>query len=216
MKITRVVVLIMGILSFSSVFGGTPEQQFWRWFSMNEAMLFDFEADREAIFDRLSEQLHKVHPDLTFEFGPVQDGKREFVISAGGIVAAFPAVETLYAEVPTLSRWTFIKFRPRRAPLNTISYGGLNVRGQDVHYGMFRDGEKVGIILFFDGYNDGQRDVFANIGYLFLDEALGEYDVETRVGFIEFHGRDSKYFENARPLGELAESFDAYFEGRGE
>lgn len=76
---------------------------------------------------------------------------------------------------------------------------------------MFKDQDKVGLIILLDGYNDGEKDIYANIGYLFLDEALGEYDIEMKVGFIEFHSRESEYFEGARPLSELADHFDEYF-----
>ena len=41
-----------------------------------------------------------------------------------------------------------------------------------------------------------------------LDEALGEYDVETRVGFIEVQGQNSKYFPGSLPLDELGSRFD--------
>lgn len=207
----------MGILSFTNAFGGPPEQQFWRWFEKNEKMLFELEKDRERIFDELTKQMEKVHPDLTFEFSPVKDnGKREFVISAGGVKKAFPAVEALFGSAPTLARWQYIKYRPRRSPLNDLEYGGKSIKADNVHYGMYKDGEKVGIVLFFDGYNEKEKSIFGNIGYLFLDEALGEYDIETKIGFIEFHGRDSKLYENARPLKELADSFDAYFRNKGK
>ena len=45
----------------------TPEQRFWHWFSKHEAKLFDFERDQEKIFNRVSTEMQKVHPDLTFE-----------------------------------------------------------------------------------------------------------------------------------------------------
>jgi 1,4-alpha-glucan branching enzyme len=60
------------------------QQEFWDWFTQHEPELLDFEADRETVFDRLATELHKVHPDLTFEFGPPEE-KREFVVSADGI-----------------------------------------------------------------------------------------------------------------------------------
>jgi hypothetical protein len=217
MNMGRGLILIMSLFTFSSAFGGPPEQQFWKWFEKNEKMLFDFEKDRENVFDILSKQIEKVHPDLTFEFSPVkEDGKREFVISAGGVKKAFPAVEALFDSAPNLARWQFIKYRQRRQPLNDLEYGGKSVKAQDVRYAMYKDGEKVGIVLFFDGYNDSEKNVFGNIGYLFLDEALGELDIETKVGFIEFHGRDSRQYENSRPLEELAENFDAYLLGKGK
>lgn len=156
--------------------------------------------------------MEKVNPDLTFEFSPVkQNGKREFVISAGGIKQAFPSVESLHAAAPSLKRWEFIKYRPRRNPIHDLNYADKSVAAKDVHYKMYKDAEKVGIVLFLDGYDEQQREIYGNIGYLFLDEALGEYDVETKVGFIEFRSRESELFQGAHPLSELAESFDEYF-----
>src|SRR5260370_5887295 len=69
----------------------TSQQEFWKWFSEHEGELFDFEADQERTFDRLASQLKKIDSNLTFEFGPKRDAKREFVISAGGIKRAFSA-----------------------------------------------------------------------------------------------------------------------------
>jgi hypothetical protein len=156
--------------------------------------------------------LHSVQSDLTFEFSPVrEDGRREFVISAGGIKAAFPSVEALYAAAPKLPKWTIVKFRPRRSPINDLEFGGRKVKSGDVHYVLFKDEDpkKVGIMVFLDGYTEEEKgSVWGQIGYLFLDEALGEYDVETRVGAIVFFNRQSKYFGQARPLAELPAHFD--------
>lgn len=90
----------------------TKEQRFWSWFARNTDRLFQFEADQEAIFDDLGAALEKVHPGLTFEFGPVREGKREFIVSADGIRELFPAVRALVAAAPVLSRWAIIPFRP--------------------------------------------------------------------------------------------------------
>ena len=68
--------------------------------------------------------------------------------------------------------------------------------------------QKIGILLFLPGRTEDRRDVFGQVGYLFLDEALGEYDVETNVGFIEVLGHDSKYFDGDFPIQELAADFD--------
>lgn len=190
----------------------TNESQFWDWFERNQDDLYEFERDREAIFDRLTTSLGKVHPDLTFEFSPIRDGgQREFVISAGGIKDAFPAVEALHAASPKLSRWTFLKFRQRRFPINDLEFAGKKIRSEDVHYAIFKDEnpEKVGIMIFLDGYRDEDKgSLWGQMGYLFLDEAIGEYDVEMHVGAIVFFDRDSKYFEHARPLAELPGHFD--------
>ena len=185
---------------------------FWQWFEKNQDRIFSFESNTKEIFDELAAEIHRIHPDLAFEFGPVlKEGRREFVISAGGIKAAFPAVESLYNEAPALSRWIWVKYRPRRASLCDIELGGKCVRVDDVRYMMARDAGKVGLILFFDGYSDKERSTFGQIGYLLLDEALGEFAVETQVGFISFQSRDSKYFLKSRPLKELQSQWDEYW-----
>jgi hypothetical protein len=209
--------LLMGFFSLPSFASDTKEDAFWRWFQKNEGRLYAFEKDRERTFDDLTGALKRVHPNLTFEFGPVRpDGRREFVISAGGLKGAFPAVEALHAAAPTMEKWIVVKFRSRRIPLNDLEFSGRKIRVKDVHYLLFRDQSpgKIGVVIFFDGYREAEKSVFGQMGYLFLDEALGEYDVEMKLGAIEFQARDSKYFERAHPLTELPKDFDAYFENQ--
>jgi hypothetical protein len=208
-------VLAMGLSLFgSSATAGGAEERFWKWFRANEPRIFEFEKNQEATFDALQTELQRINPDLTFEFGPVKDGVREFVISAGGIKSAFPAVEATYAKAPSLSRWVWVKFRPRRWPLSDLQYGDKKVRAADVRYVLAKDGDKAGVVLFFDGYSEKEKDAYGQMGYLFLDEALGEYAVEAQVGFIEFHSTDSKYFPQSSPLPELPQHFDEYFRSR--
>lgn len=204
--------LPFGLLAGLGLYGGkqtTSEQQFWIWFQNNQDALFDFEKDQEKIFDRLGAELHKVHPSLTFEFGPKVDGCREFVISADGIKNAFPKVESLYAAAPALPHWKFIKFRPRRTP-NNISYGGVYVKHETVTVRTTRSGQKADIILFIPGYNEHERNAYLAIAFLLLDEALGEYDVETRVGKIQVKP-SSPSAGQTHPLEELPKIVDAMF-----
>ncbi len=207
---------MVSILSFFDAFsGGSKEARFWKWFVKNQEMLFHFERDQETIFDKLSAKMDKVHPDLTFEFSSVRENrKREFVISAGGIRAAFPAVKSLFIQAPMLERWEFVKFRQRCYPLMEVNFGGKAVNPEDVHFNMYKDDDKVGIILFFDGYNEVEEDTYASIGFLLLDEALGEYDIATKVGFAEFHSRESEHFEGASLLSELPGIFDHYWKNK--
>lgn len=209
--------ILMGLFNLPLFGSDTKEVVFWRWFQTNQERLYAFDRDRERIFNDLSGAIKKVNPDLVYEFGPVRsDGRREFVVSAGGIRSAFPAVESLVSAAPKLDHWAFIPFRQRRSPLNDLSYSGRTVRAQDVNYMLFRDEDpkKVGVMLFFDDYSDREKAVFGQVGFLFLDQALGEYDVETRLGAVLFQGRDSKYVGRSQPLTGLSSAFDAYFKNR--
>jgi hypothetical protein len=192
-------------------------QAFWRWFEKHQDVLHSFDGGdarvRDRIFKKLSKQLRKVNPDLTFEFSPVfEDGTREFVISAGGIREAFPAVEGLYSASPDLPGWRFIKFRPRRTPIFTVQVGGLTLDPETVHFALFRDGIKLGIMLFHSGYRPELKTEYDHACYLLLDEALGEYVVETAVGFIEIHHSDHEFFDGAQTLPDLPTTFDEAFE----
>lgn len=202
-------ILIASILSFLSLTASAaPEEKFWKWFQENEATVFDFEKDQEKIFDRLAAEMQKVNPSLTFEFGPKVNNKREFIISADGIKDAFPKVESLYSAAPTnLTRWLIIKYRPRREPFD-IEYSGVSVKAESVKAALERNGNKIGITLIIPSFVEEKSKVYTGIAYLILDQALGEYDVETKVGYIEVKpSAPSK--AKVYSLHELPEAFDS-------
>ena len=188
----------------------TPEQEFWKWFQKNETSLFAFEKNQAAVFDSLGTQMNKIHKSLTFEFGPVENGKREFVISADGIKDAFPAVDKLYASAPKLDRWTFIKFRPRRSPMD-LEYGGVKVKAAETFCTIEPDRGKAGITVFIQGYQADQHKAYAGVAFLMLDQALGEYDVETKVGFVEVKPFSAHSDFEKKPIREAAKVFDDFW-----
>lgn len=163
----------------------SAEAAFWEWFLQNDEAIWNFESAREVVFADLLKELHGVHPDLTFEIGPEQNGVREFVVSAGGLKSAFPAVERLVAEAPPLGRWKLIKFRPRRSEIGTIEIGDIIIDPKAVMFTIEPDGTKFGITLFLGKLHDFDKDIHTQIGFLVLDETLGEYDVETQVATLQ-------------------------------
>ncbi|WP_406660698.1 hypothetical protein V7O66_12775 [Methanolobus sp. ZRKC3] len=79
----------------------SKEQKFWSWFLKNEERLLNFEQDQDVIFREMHSQLQQVDQDLVFEFGSTLDnGGREFVLSAGGIESTFLVVEALHSAAP--------------------------------------------------------------------------------------------------------------------
>jgi hypothetical protein len=184
---------------------------FWQWFIENEDIIYEFEDNIEIIFDAIAVEMVKVDESVTFEISSKDEsGKRQFVVTAGGLRSSFPAVEALIDSAPALNRWTFVKYRQRAANLSIVEFDGMKVDPADVHCVIVKDQSpsKVGVLLFFDGYIEKQRELFGNIGYLILDQALGEYVVETRVGIIEMFDRSSEYYLSARPVKELGSYFD--------
>ncbi|HSH02885.1 MAG TPA: hypothetical protein VLL52_10235 [Anaerolineae bacterium] len=191
----------------------TPEETFWQWFLNNEERIFNYQEDQDAVLDELSHAIQQVHSNLTFALSAqLINGMREFIVSANGIQTAFPHVEKLVDAAPLLGRWQWIKFRPRHREILNIRIDDHHmVRADDVHYLMFATDDKVGIFLFFDNYTPEQHELYAQLGFLFLDQALGEYDIETKVGPIELYSRDSDLFAKSAPLRDLPAHFDAYW-----
>jgi len=187
-----------------------PEEQFWGWFLSHERELFQFdpcgEDAREKLFDDMAGELHKVHRALAFEFGPPET-KREFVISAAGIRSAFPAVARLAAAAPSLERWQIVAFRPRRSPVMSIEINGKLISPTDVQFTLLDNGKMAGLHLFIPGYQEEDLD-FKQIGYLLLDETLGEYDVEMRLGLIKMLPPDARTDGDRHSLPELPVLFD--------
>jgi hypothetical protein len=182
------------------------QSRFWLWFIQHQAELLTFEENQEAVFDQLAFQLQQVDPDLTFEFGP-PGSRREFVISAGGIKRAFPAVVALANAAPDLAGWKITAFRPRRTPLNVVEFGGKQVNPVDVQFSLLNNGTIAGIYLFLPGWSDNDT-TLGQIGYLLLDDALGEYDVESRVGLIKMMSPDADTSTERHVLTELPRLFD--------
>jgi hypothetical protein len=192
-----------------------PVDEFWQWFVEHEDDLLHWERDRERIFDELHDELKKVHPNLSFEFGPPQ-AEREFIISAGGLQEAFPAVVALTQNAPLLPDWQIIAFRPRRETGGVIDMDGVRIDSKEMRFTLLNNGRTAGIYLFIPGYREDSA-TYKMIGYLFLDEALGEFDVETKLALIEMLPPEEVRSGARYPFTKLAVMFDdlvARLEGR--
>lgn len=209
MKILALTSITLIVLLSISCTGMRKEEAFWKWFRENEARLFDFEQEREKIFDELTRELKKVNPDLVFEFGPKNE-KRDFTVSADGIKESFPAVIALVDKAPPLERWNILKFRQRGKPVVNIRIDGEELSTDQYKFTIEPDGQKTGITLYIDGYEQARHNLFAKVGFLFLDNCLGEYDMETKVGFVEFKPAAEPSSLPKQPLSELPETFDKF------
>jgi len=191
------------------------QEEFWTWFQEHEAKIWNIDKDQEKMLRMVSDAIHNVDPALAFEIGRVDEkGKRVFVISANGISTNIPKVESLFLTAPEMTRWRVAKYRPRLSSLGQISMFGKIIAAEDIRFQVFNDGDRIGILLMFDDYSEANRNQFTRIGFIFLDRTLGEYDVMTRVGFVDFAGKESNFYPDATRLPELPKSFDAYFKPR--
>jgi hypothetical protein len=189
----------------------SKEERFWSWFIENQDRLFSFEDDQDNIFHAIHNNLARIHPNLVFEISRVVDGKREFVISADGIKAAFPFVESTFSKAPSLNKWTIVKFRPRIGTRLNIEFDdGFKLAPDDLKFALARHEDKIGIGIFVREYDPVERDKFLRAVFVLLDAALGEYDMETKVGALELHSWSdlAEIGIEGQPFDELPDSFD--------
>lgn len=185
------------------------EEVFWEWFSKNQEVYYlnaENPEVQERIFNDLTEQLKKVHEDLVFEFGPLNNSKiREFTISADGIETAFPYVSKLVEKAPKLEKWKFYAFRqPLKDDKITLDFGSFKISYDDIYFQHSKENGKISIQLNIRNFNNDNPQI-KNAVYILLDALIGEYNTTKKIGWIDWVKLDENNIENLYPLVSLRE-----------
>ena len=194
---------------FEKLFKTDAKKEFWKWFTKNQETLYHFESNQEELFDQLSHRLKDISKDLVFEFSPVRkNNTREFTISADGIKASFPDVIALIEKAPDLPNWEFYAFR-QRIPGDAIEIkmGDLKLGYSDIFFRYGEDEDKIGLELNIRNY-DADNKAIKTATFILLDGLVGEYDMETRISWIEFTTLDEENVDNLYPLTYLRDLVD--------
>lgn len=164
----------------------TPEQ-FWAWLVENKSRVEQVGAGDEAMIGEIGKQLARANPDFQWECG-IREGSFEFVISAGGIKAVFPAVRDFVARAPKIEGWNLFAFRQRDDSATNIQMGGREIALSDIKFRVLgEDGDGIlDIAVFLVGYSPRTAELLGSVAFIFLDKQLGEVDVATRIGEIQF------------------------------
>ena len=179
-----------------SIFGDsqTPEEKFWNWFDTNrERVQSSLYISKDKINDALIEEIGKkvkgYNKAISWEMGQAQDGVWELILGCDGIKEGIPQVEKLVNSAPKLPNWRILKYRQPRPIENTnrIAYEGLSINPDEIMVYFEKNDEtsKFDIAVFFKHYSETDKR-YMSCGFLYLDEILGEYNVMTKVGSIEF------------------------------
>lgn len=214
----------MGI--FGKLFGGSDkgslEEQFWHWFRINSTrmnIVLEAAMDKtfsdpnskdvilmKKLFSELQTQFNKIDKNLTFEFGPVKEGKREFIVSADGIKATFPAVQKLVSAAPDLPDWKIIAFRPGGRLDSSIETPNGTLSPDDIWFAARLEAPKLALDVYVRGMTDENQKQMSLPAFLILDGVVGEYDVEMKIGSIDFNSIPTDPAAHGlKPLRELPE-----------
>jgi len=187
------------------------EEKFWNWFSDNEGRFYELTQESENLENEINEisaKLKKVNSDLAFEL-LLEGVKKRFFISAGGIKDVFPVVEKMYEKAPELTKWDVVKFKQRKENFGELKIFGNSYNEDSIFFSLFNDDDKTGIYLYFDDFKEALYPVFGQIGFVILDSLLGEYDVATNVGEIDFKSKN-EMSDDAKSVKSLASDFDNF------
>ena len=183
---------------------------FWAWFVTNSDELAKVKSGTEPICKTLSVELSKVEKGLTWEFGPTVNGVREFTVSADGAKALFPRVKIVAESAPVLPTWKILAFRQRK-PIDGMSLklDSAKLESSRILFRAVKEGEKVALSVYIEGMNGKNEKQVMMQGFILLDYSLGEFDVETRIGAIEFLPLSEKIDrKDLLPLPKLAAEVD--------
>ncbi|MDC7783276.1 hypothetical protein [Priestia megaterium] len=185
------------------------EKEFWSWFEKNSEDYFRLDENNyDLLFNKLGLQLSKYHKDLTFEFSvEMNQGKREFIISADGMVSAFPAVIKLVEEAPSFEKFTIVSFRQRQNSEQEIHFDDVVLDTKDVFF-TYREDKQLNcldIVIYIKGYTE-ENDQFIGAAFIMLDSLIGEYDVGVKLGEITFEPYQEK--QGAQPILHLVSLVD--------
>ena len=188
------------------------DERFWSWFSRNEGRLREIDGPEAPVLEELQREIKRVDSGLTFQFGPTAEGGHDFVVSADGIRERFAAVERLVAAAPEIPGWKIIAFRPRIGVDFTVQFNGLELGPADLWFVAEPEDRQVGLTLCIRGLppDEEGRAPYQNAAYIMLDSILGEYDVTTKIQWIEWQPLPPDPGAlGLRPLAELPEVVDS-------
>lgn len=183
--------------------------EFWSWFEKNREAYFELDENSyEILFNKLGVQLSKYHKEVTFEFGvELKEGKREFIISADGMLPAFPAVQQLVEAAPSLDQFEIVAFRQRESSEQEVCFEDVILETKDVFFTSEHNSELncLDIVMYIKGYRE-EDDNFIGAAFIMLDSLIGEFDVGTKLGDIQFEAYEGQ--NDVRPILELVTLVD--------
>ncbi len=178
---------------------------FWDWFEANEADYFHLklnDPNQEHLFDQMLRELRKLDEHLAFELSmPLEDGRRELVLTAQGMKASFPLVFEMQKQAPALDHWMVVPLKPRLGQDLMLNIGDVEFGFDDMFFRWAKDGDFIALQVHLRGaFPENLR---IQLGFLMLDVLLGEYDVATRIGHLEFVQLEEKEVENLSTIRDL-------------
>jgi hypothetical protein len=171
----------------------SPEQQFWDWFIANKKKIENFidsEHNDYSMYNLLTKKMRAYHDEIVPELTKTKDDKYVLIITPDGIKAGIEPTKALAAAKPHIDNWIVEKFRQPCDEI-TLEFKGVTYPSSDIEVVAEFDSKKevANIEMFIRNMNKDPIN-YKNLAFLYLDHILGEFNVLTKIGYIEFHNLD--------------------------
>lgn len=198
---------------FSKHFSKKRHVSFWQWMQEHEADMYALlSRNPEEAVRTISRWYLKDYKECSFEISPVKEnGKMQLMISANGERSKFPLIQKIVEAAPVLQKFDVVAFRQRKVPddIRTVelALSGVMIKAEDVYFHSRKENQMLHITVHIEHF-DGSKEYKIG-GFILLDALLGEYDVETYLGNIEFRPLEQKDMFNLDPIWKLPQMVDA-------
>ncbi len=181
----------------------TREERFWNWVSKNIDKIKNIRDGSDPMFAKANDKIKEYSEGLVFEVSG-----NEVVVSADGDKKYFDDVINLCAAAPKDADYKITGFR-RPIGFLTINYNGIEIDSDDVYFEYEIRGGKVDLKLYHEDYSEETQNDIGGALFIILDHGVGEYNVEMKLGYIEFLKlEDTTGLLQLKELTEIVESLD--------
>ena len=164
----------------------SKEKKFWDWFVKNQQSIEHFVDNMEdySIYNELTKKLKDYHSELYPEVTKEGD-TYELIITPDGMKVGMEPTKKIVEKAPFLKNWELFRFRQAKDDFG-IEIEDVSLELDSIKVLRFFREEEVDIGVCIEDY-DPENKSFHVAGFLMLDHILGEFNVLTRVGAVEFY-----------------------------
>jgi hypothetical protein len=198
-----------GALVFLGLFVGPVRadavDDFWSWFEHEHETLLAPET-RAGGEEALAYWLGRIDPGLSYVLDT--SGRRKVLtLSADGDVSLFRRVELMVEAAPKVKGWKIVAFRQKTRELAPVAVESVVLDPATTHFDLYRDAGKIGVVLYLPAFDPGRQEAYRVAAMRLMSQAVGEWDVGTEIGFVDFDSQQVRDMQFSRPFTEFAGVF---------
>lgn len=166
---------------------------FWSFWTAREAELFEEVDDgvSPATIEEISAAVHRIHPELEWEFGPGVKAPHGFTVSGTGDATLRTLAERWRAAAPPSDAFDFFVAR-QQVPQDQLMGTSLGLDGIELDFAQVQvrltrneNRRAVDVLVYHPSFQNLDEEGRLQASFIILDKALGEDAVERWIGSID-------------------------------